>query len=178
MRSQLSTSCSICLRPAKIREQYFALRLFSEPPHLEATQPRCSMRSSAGYSFPWFNCSSLSETCWMRRAIPKPCIGPIESRVFNTSKSSVPCRTSDLGDGIRSFRRSTGKKGAYQIPVGRQQEFCCSARRRRPLAESAANKKVARISDGCLGFSWLYFFRRRLASFRKDEYYDGSVKWK
>src|SRR5260370_32087397 len=86
----------------------------------------------------------------MRRAIAKQCNGTNESRVFSTSKSSVPCRTSDLGDGIRSFRRSRGKKGAYQIPVGRQQEFCCSARRRRRLAESAANKKVARISDGRL----------------------------
>src|ERR1700687_1095039 len=47
----------------------------------------------------------------MRKAIPKPCIGPIESRVFSTSKSSVPCSTSDLEEGIRSFRRSTGEKG-------------------------------------------------------------------
>ena len=40
-----------------------------------------------------------SEICWMRRAIPKPCIGPLELRVLITSKSSVPCRTSDLGEG-------------------------------------------------------------------------------
>src|SRR5713101_7396341 len=28
----------------------------------------------------------------------------------------------------------------------------------------------------CLGLSWDYFFRLKLASFRKDEYHDGSVK--
>src|SRR6266404_5643544 len=105
------------------------------------------MRSRAGYRVPWFNCSSLSETCWIRSAIPKPCIGPIESRVFSTSKSSVPCRTSDLGDGIRSFRRSTGKKGAYQIPVGRQREFWFIEKRRRRLSVKGIESRRRRSEE-------------------------------
>jgi len=56
----------------------------------------------------------LNQESWRvldAQAIPKPSWGPwIASRSLRTSKSSVPCRTSDLGEGIRSFRRSTGEK--------------------------------------------------------------------
>src|SRR5204863_1700901 len=41
MPSQLLVSASSCLRPARVSEYNFALRLFSEAPHLEAIHARC-----------------------------------------------------------------------------------------------------------------------------------------
>src|SRR5260370_13393049 len=46
----------------------------------------------------------------MRRAMPYPCSGPMDSRVFKTMRSSVPCKTSDLPSGMFS-------------PVGSAQEY-------------------------------------------------------
>src|SRR5258706_16109219 len=42
----------------------------------------------------------------MRWAMPYPCCRPSVSSVFNTIRSSVPCRTSDLGWLILSINRS------------------------------------------------------------------------
>src|SRR5687768_5163223 len=51
----------------------------------------------------------------MRRATPKPCIGPMASRVLRTIRSSVPCRMSDLFS-------STGS-----APVGWIEEYSFSS---------------------------------------------------
>src|SRR5258708_8674788 len=37
-----------------------------------------------------------SEICWIRLARPKPCCGPIVSRVRRTIRSKVPCKISGL----------------------------------------------------------------------------------
>src|ERR1700723_3564013 len=75
----------------------------------------------------------------MRTAIPNPCIGPIDSSVFNTSKSSVPCSTSDFGDGIHSFRTSTG---VYHKPVDVQQKLLFRRVARIVMIDPEAVRKV------------------------------------
>jgi len=79
----------------------FALRLFSEMPHLEVIQHAVRGASRGGIKRSLVQLqASLSDTCWIPKAIPKPCIGPMESSVFKHSKSSVPCRLRIWEQGI------------------------------------------------------------------------------
>src|SRR5713101_3654842 len=100
----------------------------------------------------------------MRKAIPKPCIGPMVSRVFSTSKSSVPCRTSVLEEGIDSFRWSTG---VYHSSVDGQQEFWESTVSGRVLARHVG---ATRQSEGSFTSSYLSHPRRSLTLARHTAY--------
>src|SRR5271170_1429071 len=95
------------------------------------------------------------ETCWMRWAMPQPCMGS-RARVFRISRSSVPCRISTDGLMRSPPRRATNGISDSSCRLSRGERIAANPWPRGTLS--------ARSGPNCRGQSGLYINRFKSAA--------------